>query len=64
MQIYVCALFHLKIFLLNVSFVFTATAVVMSIMSGPPFNAATDQNIAIAYVSAFIFIFFVSFRFL
>ncbi len=39
----------------------TATAVVMSIMSEPPFNTATDQNIAIAYVSAFIFIFFVSF---
>ncbi|PSR83798.1 hypothetical protein PHLCEN_2v5612 [Hermanssonia centrifuga] len=32
----------------------------MSIMSEPPFNTATDQNIAIAYVSAFIFIFFLT----
>ncbi|KAJ3539554.1 hypothetical protein NM688_g6347 [Phlebia brevispora] len=36
------------------------TAVVMSITAGPPFNPATDSNIAVAYVSAFIFVFFVS----
>ncbi|KAF7796059.1 hypothetical protein EIP86_007230 [Pleurotus ostreatoroseus] len=36
------------------------TAVVMSITAGPPFNGTDDSTIAVAYVSAFIFIFFVT----
>lgn len=32
----------------------------MSVTAGPPFNSSTDPNIAVAYVSAFIFVFFVS----
>ena len=37
-----------------------ATSVVMSITAGPPFNSNKDQTLAVAYVSAFIFVFFVS----
>jgi auxin efflux carrier family protein len=38
-----------------------ATSVVMSITAGPPFNSTSDQNLAVAYISAFILVFYVSY---
>ena len=37
-----------------------ATAVIMSITSAAPFNPSHDQTVAVAYISAFILVFFVS----
>ncbi|KAI5115335.1 hypothetical protein M0805_008880, partial [Coniferiporia weirii] len=36
------------------------TAVIMSITGNAPFNSATDQTLSVAYVAAFILVFFVS----
>lgn len=36
------------------------TSVVMSIAGAAPFNGTTDQTLSVAYVSAFILVFFVS----
>jgi len=37
------------------------TSVVMSITGAAPFNGTTDQTLAVAYLSAFVLVFFVSF---
>ena len=37
------------------------TSVVMSITGSAPFNGSSDQTLAVAYISAFILVFFVSF---
>ena len=34
----------------------------MSITAGPPFNSSSDSALAVAYVSAFILVFYVSHR--
>ena len=39
----------------------SATAVIMSITGAAPFNPSTDQNLSVAYISAFILVFVVSF---
>ncbi|TDL22375.1 hypothetical protein BD410DRAFT_748622 [Rickenella mellea] len=36
------------------------TAVIMSITGSAPFNGSTDQSLSVAYISAFILVFFVS----
>ncbi|KAI0685009.1 auxin efflux carrier [Cytidiella melzeri] len=36
------------------------TSVVMSITAGPPFNSSTDQSLAVAYISAFILVFYIT----
>jgi len=35
----------------------TATAVIMSIMASAPFNGSDDVNLAVAYLSVFVFVF-------
>jgi len=37
-----------------------ATAVALSVTTSPPFNGTSDQNLSIAYISAFILVFVVS----
>ncbi|KAI0345662.1 auxin efflux carrier [Trametopsis cervina] len=36
------------------------TSVVMSITAGPPFNSSSDQSLAVAYISAFILVFYIT----
>jgi len=35
------------------------TAVIMSVTAAAPFNGTTDQNLAVAYIAAFILVFVV-----
>lgn len=39
---------------------FSATSVIMSIAGAAPFNGTSDQTLSVAYISAFILVFFVS----
>ena len=59
---YVAALFWCSFFLL-VAFANVATAVIMSVTGAAPFNGSSDQNLSVAYISAFILVFLVSFSF-
>ena len=72
-----CALVHLQITVMSVSVAesytlslfdtssqFLATAVIMSITGSQPFNGAADQNLSVAYIAAFVLVFFVSIIFL
>ena len=40
-----------------------ATSVVMSVAGSAPFNGTSDQNLSVAYISAFILVFLVNFFF-
>ena len=40
-----------------------ATAVIMSVTGAAPFNGTSDQNLSVAYISAFILVFLVIFFF-
>lgn len=50
------------IFLL-VCFANVATSVIMSVTGAAPFNGSSDQNLSVAYISAFILVFLVNFFF-
>ena len=45
------------------AFANVATAVIMSVTGAAPFNGSSDQNLSVAYISAFILVFLVSFSF-
>ena len=40
-----------------------ATSVIMSVTGAAPFNGTSDQNLSVAYISAFILVFLVNFFF-
>jgi hypothetical protein len=40
-----------------------ATSVIMSVTGAAPFNGTSDQNLSVAYISAFILVFLVNFYF-
>jgi auxin efflux carrier family protein len=41
-----------------------ATSVIMSVTGAAPFNGTSDQNLSVAYISAFILVFLVNFFFI
>ena len=45
------------------AFANVATAVIMSVTGAAPFNGTSDQNLSVAYISAFILVFLVNFFF-
>ena len=40
-----------------------ATSVIMSVTGAAPFNGTSDQNLSVAYISAFVLVFLVKFFF-
>jgi len=62
MATYVCAPYSLSHVLLELRefFAHIATAIAMGITVAAPFSGIDDQNLAIAYISAFLLVFFVS----
>ena len=40
-----------------------ATSVIMSVTGAAPFNGTSDQNLSVAYISAFVLVFLVNFLF-
>ena len=42
-------------------FAIVATSVILSVTGAAPFNGTSDQNLSVAYISAFILVFLVNF---
>ena len=61
-SIYIADLFGIHSFYLFV-FANVATSVIMSLTAAAPFNGSSDQNLSVAYISAFILVFLVIFFF-
>lgn len=59
-SIYIADIFWCSFFLL-VCFANVATSVIMSVTGAAPFNGSSDQNLSVAYISAFILVFLVIF---
>ena len=56
----ICVCFYARRFLPLLILSKIATAVALSVTTSLPFNGTTDQNLSIAYISAFILVFVVS----
>ena len=41
-------------------FAIVATSVIMSVTGAAPFNGTSDQNLSVAYISAFVLVFLVN----